>query len=362
MTENNMPFSFWAKRVLARFTDYLIWGIISSFVILASSLCNAFQNINPIYCIYAAMFVSFLIYPVVEAACVARFGTTVGGRLAGISILAQNGEKLSFKASLKRAYLVYAVAMGCFLPILSVICPLVAAVFAIKGKTFLWDAKSGSTVQNKKSSLFAKIVLTAFYVLLFAGVGFAAKNTYNIFTQSNVENVIFMQYWEDSRPIMEEIISEDAFSSPENVKKTAQNLKKLQQLILKYHQDYDAIYVDQLKEIENLPSSEEKVRVFHEIDARSEALRMHWFAQSLRLSMLENIVAFFDEANGKYHFENGQPVFDDPDLMQAYQNFILQISGASPVPESTAGQNGTESLPSLEISGEGVKEIKPETK
>lgn len=78
--------------------------------------------------------------------------------------------------------------------------------------------------------------------------------------------------------------------------------------------------------------------------------------------MLENIVAFFDEANGKYHFENGQPVFDDPDLMQAYQNFILQISGASPASENTAAQDKAETLPSLEITDEGAKEIKPETK
>ncbi|CCZ21726.1 rDD domain containing protein [Acetobacter sp. CAG:977] len=362
MTENNMPFSFWAKRGLARFTDYLIWGIISSFIILASSMCNAFQNIDPIYCVYAALFVAFLIYPVVEAACVARFGTTVGGKLTGISILTKNGEKLSFKASLKRAYLVYAVGLGCFLPVLSLLCLLVTVVLAIKGKEFLWDAKSSANVQSEKSSLFAKIILTLFYILLFAGVGFAAKNTYNLFNQSNVENVIFMQYWEDSRPIMEEIISEEAFASPENVKKTAENLKKLQQLILKYHQDYDDLYLEQLQSIKDIPSPEEKVRVFHEIDARSEALRMHWFAQSLRLSMLENIVAFFDEANGKYHFENGQPVFDDPDLMQAYQNFILQISGASPASENTAAQDKAETLPSLEITDEGAKEIKPETK
>lgn len=358
MTETkNASFLFWVKRCLARFTDYLIWGIISSLLILPLLQKASFPEIFYFRYLYVSLFVAFALYPLIEAFEISRFGTTVGAKMLGLSVANAEGKNLSFKTSLKRAYLVYAVGLGCFLPLISLICPLVMLYFAVKGKEMPWDKRTASVVRAEKPSLAAGICLVVFYAVLLTGFGFSVK-TFRDMNRMSIENEVLLEYWEESKPIMEEIISQDAFSTPENVAKTAENLKKLQQLIVKYHEYYDGLYVKQLEDIKKLPDSADKVGTFHEIDARSEALRMHWFAQSMRLSMLENIVSFFSEANGKYHFENGQPVFDDPELMRAYQTFVAQISGVPVEEEATAEEES--SLPSLEITADGAEEIPAE--
>lgn len=361
MTETkNATFLFWVKRCLARFTDYLIWGIICNLLILPLMQNAAIPDLFYFHCLYAALFAAFALYPLIEAFSVSRFGATIGAKLTGLSVSNAEGQKLPFKTSLKRAYLVYAVGLGCFLPVVSLVCPLVALYFAVKGKEMFWDKKCASVVREEKPSVAAKVCLVLFYAVLLTGFGFAVK-TFRDMNRMSVENEILLEYWEESKPVMEEIISQDAFSTPENVAKTAENLKKLQQLIVKYHERYDNLYVKQLEDIRNLPETADKVGLFHEVDARSEALRMHWFAQSMRLSMLENIVSFFSEANGKYRFENGQPVFEDPELMRAYQDFIIRISGI-PAEEETVVEEEETSLPSLEITAEGAKEIPSDAK
>ena len=320
-TPSATPLPSIPQKVLARATDYLIWGILSAVAIRPFYVNGTFSQEESVL----AYFISFALYPVVEAFLVSRFGATAGGRLTGLSILSADGSKLPFKTSLKRAYLVFAAGTGLFLPLISVLCPLVALYFALTGRQMIWDEKCSSAVSYAKPKLWGYICLIAFYILLAVGCSLTAYRLYENRYVPSVEEKVLIDYLQKATPLMRKILESNALASPENVQATARDLANLQDLILTYRESYEALYIKQLEKIEKLPENKQ-IRAFHEIDGRAQALRELLYEQSLRTSTLETIISFFAQAEGRYRFENGQPVFEDPELMSRYQDFLLSLS------------------------------------
>ena len=113
--------SIFFRRTAARSTDYLLWGILT--VIVLKGKIGSLEA--PSLLFYA----SFWIYTITEALLICLFGTTIGKRLFGVRILSPDGEKLSFFRSLKRAFLVFGLGTGFFLPYVSLILPVIFTVW-----------------------------------------------------------------------------------------------------------------------------------------------------------------------------------------------------------------------------------------
>ena len=63
-----------------------------------------------------------------------------------------------------------------------------------------------------------------------------------------------------------------------------------------------------------------------QLDAVMTKMNNFLFADSMRVSLFENILDFFKSAEkNKYVLVNGRPVFQDPEMRRQYDNFMTQL-------------------------------------
>ena len=319
------------RRVIARLTDYVLWGMLS-LILLYATLRYAVATQNPVlgnffalpFSLHLFLYIFFIIYIFVEAGLIAAFGKTLGKALVGIKITDENGEKLTFKKSLYRSWLVFFKGMGLFLPLISIIVPVFWLVRYHKTKEFVWDVQSKTTAEDGKFHIVSKIVLILFYAFLAFGMYTVQKNARE-FPEMPSEEQILYSYLQAIEPYLKDSLEENALLTPEQVDKTLANLKKAKEITQEFQDKYletEQAFMQKAQEISNPETREVFETTFA---AQKERVTGFFFLQQIRLSLFENIVEFFKSAEGQYTFENGLPVFKTPELTQKYEDYMGQM-------------------------------------
>ncbi len=308
------------RRAAARFIDYLLWGMLA--VAVLGERTGDVRS--PSWLFYA----SFWGYVFVEAVLISVFATTIGKRLTGIYVYGPDGKKIPFLFSLKRAVLVFGAGMGFFLPYVSLVLPIYSFYRLVKYKTVFWDMVSDSTVKTVKTTLLDKLLLTAFAVFLLAGYLLTARTAF-VHREPDfavIEDSVLTSYFNDIRPRMVRVLSEESVLSPEAAVQTGRSLKRIQKM-LQYQKEDLILIKDQLQQrIDKMPIEELRRIRQKQLDAVMTKMNNFLFAESMRVSLFENILEFFKSAEkNKYVLVNGRPVFQDPEMRRQYDNFMTQL-------------------------------------
>lgn len=315
------------RRAAARFIDYLLWGMLAV-AVLGEKIGDVY---SPSWLFYA----SFWGYIFVEAVLISVFATTIGKRLTGIYVYGPDGKKLPFLLSLKRAFLVFGAGMGFFLPYVSLVLPLYAFYRLVKYKTVFWDMVSDSKPESIKTTLADKLLLAAFILFLLFGYFLTARTAF-IHREPDfavIEDSVLTSYFNDIRPQMVRILSEESVLSPQAAVETAHSLKHIQKM-LQYQKEELILIRDQLQQrIDKMPIEELRRIRQKQLDAVMMKMNNFLFAESMRVSLFENILEFFKSAEkNKYVFINGRPVFQDPEMRRQYDNFMAQLQAFLSLP------------------------------
>ncbi len=308
------------RRAAARFIDYLLWGMLSV-VVLGEKTGDGF---TPSWLFYA----SFWVYIFVEAALISIFATTAGKKLLGIYVFAPDGKKLSYPSSLKRSFLAFGAAIGCFLPYISFILPVYAFYRLVKYKAVFWDLAAPSIVRQVKTTLLDKILLTVFILFMLTGYFMTARTAmiYRAMDFGIIEEEVLSSYFNDIRPQMLQALSENSVLSPEAAVQTLRSLKQVQKK-LQYQKEELLLIQDMLQQrIDRMPVSEMRQVRQRQLDVFMGKMNSFLFAESMRVSLFENIVGFFKSKDKNvYEFVNGRPVFQDSEMARQYDNFMIQL-------------------------------------
>lgn len=308
------------RRAAARFIDYLLWGMLA--VAVLGERTGDVRSPSWLF------YVSFWGYVFVEAVLISVFATTIGKRLTGIYVYGSDGKKMPFLFSLKRAVLVFGAGMGFFLPYVSLVLPIYAFYRLVKYKTVFWDMVSDSTVKAVKTTLLDKLLLVAFAVFLLTGYLLTVRTAF-VHREPDfavIEDSVLTSYFDDIRPQMIRALSEESVLSPEAAVQTGRSLKRIQKM-LQYQKEELILIKDQLQQrIDKMPIEELRRTRQKQLDAVMTKMNNFLFAESMRISLFENILEFFKSAEkNKYVLVNGRPVFQDPEMRRQYDNFMMQL-------------------------------------
>lgn len=142
------------RRFFARTVDLLTLGML--ILLLVAFLIGYLfpQNVegfvkaleNPI----TAGIILYLLWLPVEAGFLAATGTTPAKWVFGISVISNDGKKLSYASAIKRAFLVWIQGEGLGIPLVTLFTRLFAYRRLTKFGTTLWDTSVGSVVKHKR--------------------------------------------------------------------------------------------------------------------------------------------------------------------------------------------------------------------
>ena len=312
--------AFFLRRAFARFTDYLLWGMLTV-TVLGDQVGNIYSPSLPFYA-------SFWIYVFIEAALISSFGTTLGKKLTGIYVLDRERKNLSFFTSLKRSFCVFGGGLGFFLPYISLIAPLCVAVFVVKRRTFPWDTALPDTVDCVRITVWNKLLLAAFVAFLGTGYFITARLVF-LYQKPDftaVEEGVLRPYFEKIRPQIVEALSEESVLSPQAAVQTLQKLESIQQQLQQQQEELRFIGAEMQKQLDKMPAGEWKALRKEQISSLFEKINGFLFAEGMRIRLFKNILNFFqDENKNKYTLVDGRPVFEDPELKRQYDNYMMQL-------------------------------------
>ncbi len=317
------------RRFFARFIDYLLWGM---FIVALLG-----EKVGDVYAPSWIFYLSFWLYVFVEAFLIAKFSTTFGKRLLGIRVFDENGKLLSFKASLKRAFLVFGAGIGFFLPYVSLILPFYALYHLLKYKTIFWDMVCCCRMRFVKTTWIDKSLLIAFLAFVSGGYILTARIAY-VHREPDfaaIENNMMTIYFENIRPKMVEALSEESVLTPVKAENTIKALRQVQKLIDEQKNELLLIKDGLQLEVEKMPLGEIRSIRQRQIDAFFFQWERFLFSESIRISLFENILNFFkSEENAQYQVIDGRPVFNDPELRRQYDNYMIQLQTFLSLPMS----------------------------
>jgi len=167
-------------RFLARIIDYSLFYSLLVLPLFFASLFD--HDLTHILAIVAIP----LLWVPLEALLLSLFGTTPGKAIFGIQVRNQQGQKLSIKHSLKRAFLVWLKGLGLNLPLANLFCGF-RSFQAIKkeGRTSV-DISLGAQIYHKKQGRFRTAIggfIVALFSLFFVGE-YEVRETFTSFEQT----------------------------------------------------------------------------------------------------------------------------------------------------------------------------------
>jgi len=154
-------------RFFARYTDYMIGGIILAIILGIVAPDSIFLAPNRASEILFTMLIMF-IWIFVEAVLLSTWGTTPGKWLLKTTVSSQTGEKLTFSSALNRSFSVWLKGFGMGIPLVSLITLSLAYDKLTHNGITTWDAKGGLMVSHEKIGAL-RVILT---VLLWIGFVF----------------------------------------------------------------------------------------------------------------------------------------------------------------------------------------------
>ena len=273
------------RRCLARFTDYMIWGIATAF-----ALSFELGDFTSPFGVFA---LSFAAYPLAEAVMLYKFGTTIGKKLFGITVVPVN-PPVRFAQALKRSYAVFVLGMGAFLPVVSFAAPAVALVVLIKYRKTPWDSWAGTAVEARKTGVLAKLLAVGFYAFLLFGGSMTVRYALDreLHLQETREG-LEQAYLETLRPLIVETLSPEAVEAP---RETRLKLEGFQASIAQKRRYADAVYDELAARIAAFPSERLRASYLAELAACRDATNRFFFAESIRLSLFEKLFAEMENA------------------------------------------------------------------
>lgn len=274
------------RRCFARFTDYMIWGIATAFAL-------SFE-LGDFTSPFGLFYLSFAVYPLVEAVLLCKFGATVGKKLFGIRVSSADGS-LRFSQALKRSYGVFVLGMGAFLPAVSLIAPVVFFAVLVKFRKTPWDVWAKTEAEACKTGAFTKILAVGFYVFLLFGSSMTVRYALDreLHLQETGEG-LEQAYLETLRPLIVETLSPEAVENP---RETRLKLEGYQASIMQKRRDANAVYDGIQARISALPSERMRVPYLMELAAYRERTNRFFFAESIRLSLFEKLFAEMETAS-----------------------------------------------------------------
>ncbi len=308
------------KRTAARFIDYLLWGMLTVAVLG--------HNTGDIYSPSRLFYLSFWIYPFIEAALIHFFATTAGKKLTGVYVFDGEGKKLPYGLALKRSFLVFGAGTGFFLPYVSLILPTVTAVLILRRKDVLWDKAAACSTKCVKTSRTDKAILLFFLCFLTAGY-FLTVRTVFLHREpdfSAIEEDVLENYYEKIRPRIINALSPETVLTPQAAAEAIKELKEIQKrleeqknkiLLIRevLEKRFDRMSIDEVKTIRQRQLN----KVLAELDS-------FLFSERMRIGLFESILeAFESEGKNKYVLVDGKPVFEDEEMNRQYNNYMMQL-------------------------------------
>lgn len=306
------------RRAFARFIDYLLWGMLA--VVVLGDRIGSVHNPS------RAFYLSFWVYPFFEAVLISLFGTTFGKRLAGIRVLDENGNRLALYLSLKRAFLVFGAGMGCFLSYISLLFPILGCYGLVKYRTTVWDKYTPAVVFVEKTTVIDKLVLAVFMTFLASGYLLTVRSlTRPPPDLSFIEDMFATAYSEKIRPVMLEALSENTLLYPDQVAAAGQTLQTVQKMIDHENRSFARIHNGIQDRIDAMPFGPARRRQQEALNILTDRVGSFLFTESIRASLFENILGFFQSAENKYQMVDGRPVFTDETLARQYEIYMMQL-------------------------------------
>lgn len=316
------------RRVVARLTDYIVWGMLSVtalFLLLRhtyetqNETLGAFFNMP--FSLFIFMYAMFVAYVFVEASLICLFKTTLGKWLAGLTVTDENGEKLTYKASLRRAWTVFFKGMWLFLPYISLIAPLFWLYRYCRVKSFAWD--DSSRVQTGNFPIAFKIVLLIFY----ATIAYGMISTYRqaaSFPDLPDENAFLQSYSMALEPYGKNIFDADKLNSMEQIDSSLADLQKGFEITKAFQDKYLQEQDEFMQKVAKISDPKAQQMFTAAIEAQKRRVMMFSMLQQIRLSLQTKIMEFFKESFGKYKIVDGEPVFDSPELQERFLSYVEQ--------------------------------------
>lgn len=273
------------RRALARFTDCMIWGILTAFAL-------SFE-LGDFASPFSLFYLSFAVYPLIEAALLCKFGTTIGKKLFGIRVVSADGS-LRFSQAVKRSYGVFVLGMGAFLPAVSLVAPAVFFAILVKSRKTPWDGWAKTVCKARKTSVFVKILAVGFYVFLLFGSSMTVRYALDreLHLQETYEG-LEQAYLETLRPLIVETLSPEAVERP---RETRLKLESFQASIAEKRRAANAVYDGIQARIAALPSERLRMPYLMELAAYRERTNRFFFAESIRLSLFERLFSEMETA------------------------------------------------------------------
>lgn len=273
------------RRCLARFTDYMIWGIATAFAL-------SFE-LGDFASPFGAFALSFAAYPAAEAVMLYKFGTTIGKKLFGIAVVPVN-PPLRFSQALKRSYAVFVLGMGAFLPVVSLAAPAAALIMLVKYRKTPWDSRAGTAVEARKTGVLTKLLAVGFYAFLVFGGSMTVRYALDreLHLQETREG-LELAYLETVRPLIVETLSPEAVENP---RETRLKLEGFQASIAQKRRYADAVYDELEARIAAFPSERLRAPYLAELARQRDATNRFFFAESIRLSLFEKLFSEMENA------------------------------------------------------------------
>lgn len=312
-----------AKRILARLTDYILWGMFSILCLNLLLMHVPVPDMPLDFVLWGFLYIMFLLYIPVEAVLIARFQKTIGKALLGISVTNENNERLSFKTSFIRSFFVFMYGLAFFLPVVSILVPLYQLLRYRKKGSFIWDEKTQTNVQTQKNHIVAKIVLLAFYAFIIWGF----VSVYRLQKQMSElpdPKVYIMTYLDEIQPYL--AMADGSPLQDGNIEKTLEGLQNAQRITEEYQTAFLAMEDAFNKKMETLSDDTAKEMLIASFNERKEQIMGFLFLQQMRINLFENVADFFKRTKGQYTFKNGSPVFNTPELTAEYEEHMEQLS------------------------------------
>lgn len=306
------------RRAAARFIDYLLWSM-ATVLILGEKMGDIR---SPSWLFYA----SFWVYVPIEAALVSIFKTTAGKAMLGIYVTRENGDRLDFAQSIKRAVAVFGAGMGCFLPYASLFLPFYALYRLVRYGSLFWDA--GVSVACVATTRTTKAVLIAFLAFLTIGYGLTARVLWlsRDIDLPKIEDRFARTFFDGIPPKMLDALSENSILSAEAAEKTAADLAQIQTMLKQASEELARGKEKARLRIARIPAAELRAIRNNALDDFVARADSFLFAESMRVSLFESIIAPFKDADrNRPVFINGRPHYDDAELNRQYDNFMANL-------------------------------------
>ena len=300
------------RRVYARFTDYLLWGMATTAVL--SFDIGRFYSPTGLY------YLSFCLFPFAEAFALYRFGTTIGKKMSGIAVVSVN-ERLSFKAALIRSWLVFVFGFALFLPYVSLIAPVICLLVYARRRTMPWDVRSGTLTVERPVRTTTKVLAVCFCLSVLFGY---ALTTRLLLSQNSdadtADRELAEAYRTRLRPALLSALTVESSFSEESRSEALVRLEAIRRMLKKESDAYKARSENIGRKIALLPDGDFKRKHLNVLEKRKERASAFLFREAVRIDLMKKALENLRAAD--ISVRDGAPVFGDEKSKHLFKAYL----------------------------------------